>query len=106
MRYIIALLVKEPHLFIQEALKQFSKISQGYLLSNNSLPHITLAPFDLNAKYKLSEIWNELFARIKDISQPKFIGIGFSKKERARIMRALCIFYKDPIKHTYRGLLQ
>ncbi len=80
MRYIIALLAQEPDPFIQEAQRQFSDIAQGYLLSNSSLPHITLAQFDLDDEQKLEEVWRELFACVKDIPQPRFTGIGFSKK--------------------------
>ncbi len=82
MRYIIALLAQEPEPFIQEAQRQFSPIAQGYLLSNNSLPHITLAQFNVDDVYKLGKIWNELLTYIKDIPQPRFLGIGFSKKTK------------------------
>jgi hypothetical protein len=85
MRYIIALLAKLPDLYVQESQK-FALISSGYLLSSNSLPHITLAQFDFSdidfndQELKLSQIWLSIQKQIISLPQPKFIGFGFTRK--------------------------
>ncbi len=82
MRYIIALLAAIPNPFIQEAQEQFSAISEGYLLSGSSLPHVTLAQFYLSDKDALLDIWHTIQDHITDIPQPKFTGMGFTKKAK------------------------
>lgn len=82
MRYIIALLAQYPNFFIQEAQKEFAGKHETYLLSENSLPHITLAQFNLENPELLSKIWDELHNKIVHIPQPKFLGLNFSKKSK------------------------
>jgi 2'-5' RNA ligase len=82
MRYIIALLAVNLQLFTDEAQKQFASISQDYILSQNSLPHITLAQFDVDdSNGKLTELmWDDLVSQITSVPQPRFLGFGCTKK--------------------------
>ncbi len=82
MRYVIALLAMFPNLFIQEAQRQFSTVSQGYLLSNNSLPHITLAQFYLDDEDRLIDIWHEIRTNVINVHQPRFLGISLTRKAK------------------------
>ena len=82
MRYIIALLAINQNLFIEEAQKEFGHISQDYLLSQNSLPHITLASFDLddNNQNVIENIWQEIQSQIDILPKIRFLGFGLSRK--------------------------
>jgi 2'-5' RNA ligase len=82
MRYNIALLAEVPDPFIQEAQKHYSAHSDGYLLSDNSLPHITLAQFYVHNTDIVLEIWNKIQHSIVTTPKPKFIGIGLIKKAK------------------------
>jgi 2'-5' RNA ligase len=82
MRYIIALLAVFPSFFIKEAQEQFGAVSQGYLLSQSSLPHITLAQFSTDDQEIVSKIWSDVQTSTTSIPQPLFTGIGLSKKDK------------------------
>lgn len=79
MRYIIALVPKSPDIFIAEAQKYASE-AIGYILSNSSLPHITLAQFESADKNKVENIWQSLQSQTTTIPQPEFIGISITRK--------------------------
>jgi 2'-5' RNA ligase len=80
MRYIIGLLATSPSFFIQEAQRQFSPTAIEYLLSETSLPHITLAQFKCDTLEILASLWRDVQSSISNIPQPNFLGIGLSKK--------------------------
>src|SRR5581483_2033593 len=79
MRYIIALLAAIPDLYIREAQK-FKAISESYILSDNSLPHITITQFNLESDELLQKIWNKLKPEINSMPSPRFIGFGLTRK--------------------------
>ena len=82
MRYIIALLPTNQNLFIEEAQKQFGTNYESYLLSQNSLPHITLGSFDLedNNQNVIENIWQETKSQITALPKIRFLGFGLSRK--------------------------
>lgn len=79
MRYCIALLATVLNPFIEQAQKQFGPTAQGYLLSSASLPHITLAQLSLPSNNDIESIWQDI-QKINIAVQPKFSGIGISRK--------------------------
>jgi 2'-5' RNA ligase len=116
MRCIIALLAELPNLFIEEAQAQFSRIAEGYLLSNDSLPHVTLAQFYLDNENELKKIWDELQTQVVTMPQPRFTGIGFTQKAKnlwgvslsvardSELLNLHCVVVDALQKHTIQPL--
>ena len=63
MRYILALVPpKQQQLtYIQTAERAFALINDGYLLTNKSVPHVTLSAFQCEEE-KIPEIWQGIKA--------------------------------------------
>lgn len=78
-KYILALLSKKPDIFIQEAQKHFSDLTEGYLLGENSRPHITLCQFFLDSPDLLPEIWSGAQQICPSLPQPSFTKFAFQK---------------------------
>jgi 2'-5' RNA ligase len=78
-KYILALLSKKPDIFVREAQKHFSDLTEGYLLGENSRPHITLCQFFLNSPNLLPEIWEEVQQICPSPPQPSFTKFAFKK---------------------------
>ena len=60
MRYILALVPPkdQKELYIKEANRLFSTVAKGYLVSENSSPHITLCQFECN-EISATKVWKE-----------------------------------------------
>ncbi len=82
MGYIIAIMPIVTSLYIEEAQKQFGKISQDYLLSPKSLPHVTLASFDLNDENQniIDALWQDIQSHITNIPTIRFLDFRLSRK--------------------------
>jgi hypothetical protein len=78
-KYILALLSKDPDIFVREAQKQFSDLTEGYLLGEKSRPHITICQFFLNTADSLPEIWSEAQQICPSPPQPSFTKLAFQK---------------------------
>lgn len=83
MRFILALSPsKDFGLFlISTAQALFSPFSGEYLLSSNSLPHITLYQFECDSKEDARMIWSELKREVPKKFTPTITGISFIKKQ-------------------------
>lgn len=80
MFYGIVLLALNANFFIQEAQRQFATYSEGYLLSNTSLPHITLAHFRADNHEAAYNIWENINKKATDIPEIRLLGIGLNKR--------------------------
>lgn len=79
MLYNIALLALNPRPYCNVANELFADMSQGYILSENSHPHITLGQFMSDEPKSVEAIWEQIrLFDFKDL-QPKFLGINFQK---------------------------
>lgn len=79
MRYNVALLAEDPLPFRKVANELFGDISNGYLLSDNSLAHITICQFEADD----ANISEKIFKDVKTVNissyTPRMIGFSFQK---------------------------
>lgn len=80
MRYNIALIATNPEKYINYAQKEFSDFAKGYLLSKNSLPHITVAQFKEINRAKILLLWQEIQDSGLIIPQINLIGVSLTRK--------------------------
>ena len=108
MRYNIALLATEPKMSTNYAQTQFAEDAQGYLLSEDSLPHITVAQCKVEDENLIRSIWQEIHEQDLNIPQPYFLGIGMTKKAE-RLWGVSLIVARDPalvqLQSTIIGVL-
>lgn len=80
-RYILALIPppEQAPIYIQTAQKLFSASSEGYLLSENSSPHITLCQFECDREQTELTVWEEIKKLNLNSSSVRFTGISFLK---------------------------
>lgn len=78
-RYNIAFLADNPMPFTQAAKALFGNIYDTYILSENSLPHITLCQFETQDPKILKDIFNETLALNINTYVPNMIGVHFKK---------------------------
>ncbi len=79
MRYNIALYALDPESYCNVANELFSDMSQGYILSENSHPHITLCQFKSDDLNVIEAIWEQVKIFNFEVLEPKFLGINFQK---------------------------
>jgi len=77
-RYNAALLALEPQQYVWEA-QRFARNAQGYLLGDQSLPHVTLAQFYADHQ-TYAAIVNNL-RTITKVPPLQFIGFNFGKDD-------------------------
>ena len=82
MRYILALSPPKhfASLLIETANKLFAPYSREYLLSPNSLPHITLYQYECKTDEQALIIWSQLKRDFSSELVPKITGVAFIKK--------------------------
>ncbi len=79
-RYILGLLSESPQKYITLAQNLFQSVSDGYLLSSTSHPHITLCQIEGNFSQSLLEkVWQCIAIIFLTISFPQFLGLSFLK---------------------------
>lgn len=81
MRYILALTPSKERgsFYVQTAQQLFSELSDGYLLSNQSLPHITICQFECNSVEEINFIHSEIKLWKVSPSLIRFVGMSFIK---------------------------
>ncbi len=79
MRYNIALYALNPCSYCNVANELFSDISHGYILSENSHPHITLCQFKSEDLKAIASIWQQIKLFNFEVLKPKFLGINFQR---------------------------
>lgn len=79
MRYIIGLNPLIPLPYFTIAQKLFSDVSDGYLLSETALPHITLTQIELEEKKDIKALWDTIKEYKIQSFVPKLIGMSFIK---------------------------
>ena len=81
MRFILALIPKKQAmtLYIHAAQMLFSPVHEGYLLSENSLPHITICHFECQHEKEAKTIWEDIEMLNLPSFLPIFTGISFIK---------------------------
>lgn len=80
--YMIALIPPQDMIMTctQAAQKLFSSVSDDYLLSEHSLPHITVCQFECEQKQIAQAVWKEVASQITTHSVPvQLRGISFIK---------------------------
>lgn len=81
MRFILALVPPKSAFFpyIQAAQLMFGPAQDGYLLSDHSLPHITVCQFDCESEQEAMGVWQK-FADLEIPShQVRFTGVSYIK---------------------------
>lgn len=79
MRYNIAFLAVNPQPFCEIAQALFSDVSDTYLLSDNSHPHVTVCQFETEDPSLPSELFKEVKSLNVKIYEPSMLGISFEK---------------------------
>lgn len=81
MRYILALTPAKETItaYIQAAQLLFSPSSEGYLLSENSSPHITICQFECDDTQQARAIWEDVADLEIDPFPVRFTGVSFLK---------------------------
>ena len=81
MRFILALIPPKQTIsvYLHAAQMLFSPVHDGYLLSDNSLPHITVCQFECDNENDVQVIWKQIEKlNIRPFS-PRFTGLSFIK---------------------------
>lgn len=106
-KYNIGLLaVKQPENYVQIAQQHFSKVAQGYILSDTSLPHITICQY-WGKETSLIPIINTL-KKIGEAPKIHFTGLSFTKdQEQPHIWWAeLSVAQHPDLIHLHRFVVQ
>ncbi len=79
--YMIALIPPQDMIMtcIQAAQKLFSSVSDDYLLSEHSLPHITVCQFECEQKQIAQAVWNEVSSQTTPSLPIRLKGVSFIK---------------------------
>lgn len=104
MKYIVALLPDTSDIFIHVANESFGAIAQDYMLSNVSLPHVTLAQFTTEHANLLADICNDI-QTIVELPQIQFIGIGFTKKTETTWNASLTVARTSELIKLHQSIL-
>ncbi len=81
MRFILALIPPKQTIsaYLHAAQMLFSPVHDGYLLSENSLPHITVCQFECDSENEAQIIWKQIETLNLRPFSPRFTGLSFVK---------------------------
>lgn len=81
MPYMIVLIPPQDivRICIHEAQKMFLSMSDGYLLAEHSLPHITVCQFECDREEVAQATWKEIASQTMDSFPVRLRGVSFIK---------------------------